>query len=453
MRAIRQGVSYTTTRRLVQVSFLVPVLVGVFVVGANCERWCPFGGVEALYTYAAEGNMLCSLGTANFFVLGGVLLMTLLVRRAFCGYLCPIGTLSEWLGVLGKRIGLPRLRVPAGLDRGFSLLKYVLLAVILWLTWTYGELIFRTFDPCYALISRHGTDITFWAYVVSGVIVAASLTIMLPFCRWFCPLAAVLNPVSRFGLTGVRRNEAACTDCGLCSKACPVAIPVHEVREVRAARCLSCLNCLDHCPQGGKSVSQVRTDGRLPMANKPGGQAGLVRAAQERNLPPLIWGPPRWLGRSWPQTALIALILMCASAAVAASYLFPLPSFVKSRGTPPPDVAQVKLKVDGLRCRGNANLMYYFLDRDDLYQLDGYFKIEAWPGPGLVDVHVTYDPSTASDAAVKRAITEPYFDVLNDQWRMSSFRIDGYDPLAADLDLDLDVPLDIPIVLPVDPLP
>ncbi len=85
------------TRRCVQFGFLLLVLVGVYVVGGNCERWCPFGGVEALYTYVHEGNMLCSLGTANFFMLGGVLLMTLLMRRAFCGYACPIGTISEWL--------------------------------------------------------------------------------------------------------------------------------------------------------------------------------------------------------------------------------------------------------------------------------------------------------------------------------------------------------------------
>ena len=38
------------TRRIVQSGFLALVLVGVFYVGANCERWCPFGGVEAAYT-------------------------------------------------------------------------------------------------------------------------------------------------------------------------------------------------------------------------------------------------------------------------------------------------------------------------------------------------------------------------------------------------------------------
>ena len=107
----------TRTRRVVQAFFLALVLVGVFFLQANCERWCPFGGVEAIYTYVAEGNMLCSLGVSNFFILGGVLAATLLVRRAFCGYMCPIGTISEWLHILGRRWRVPQLRVSAGWDR------------------------------------------------------------------------------------------------------------------------------------------------------------------------------------------------------------------------------------------------------------------------------------------------------------------------------------------------
>ena len=87
------------------------VLSGVFVLGANCERWCPFGGVEAIYTYVAEGNMLCSLGVSNFFILGGVLTATLLVRRAFCGYMCPIGTISEWIRVAARWLRVPGLAI------------------------------------------------------------------------------------------------------------------------------------------------------------------------------------------------------------------------------------------------------------------------------------------------------------------------------------------------------
>ncbi len=283
------------TRRVVQFGFLAIVLGGVFALGANCERWCPFGGIEAAYTYAAEGNMLCSLGTSNFFILGGVLLITVLLRRAFCGYMCPLGTISEWLRVLGRRLHIPEIPISAKLDRSLALLKYAVLAVVVIATWRAGELIFRGFGPCYALISRHGEDITVWAYVVAGSIGLVSLFMVMPFCRWFCPFAAVLNPLSRFGFARVKRDATACLDCGLCSKSCPAAIPVDQLDQVKAARCISCLDCVDSCPGNGDE----------PVA--------------------LSWGPPKLFGQRWPQAALIFVMLLCTSMAVAASYMFPCP--------------------------------------------------------------------------------------------------------------------------------
>ncbi len=389
------------TRRGIQTVMLAITLVGVFVLHGNCERWCPFGGVEALGTYIAEGNMICSLGVSNFFILAGVLLATLLLRRAFCGYLCPIGTLSEWLQALGRRLGLPTLTVPPRADRALALAKYVLLAVILYFTWQAGELIFRGFDPCYALISRHGPDITSWAYVSAAAVAVASLVMMVPFCRWFCPLAAVLNPFSRFALARVKRDPQTCTNCRQCAKACPMQIEVDRLQEVTAARCVSCLNCLDKC-------------------RSPRGHA-------------LRWGPPEMLGRQWSQAVLVLVLVGCTSAAVAASYWFPMASFVRSSPRPlPAQVAVVELQVDEMTCRGRGNLLYFFLERDDLYQVPGWFRIEAWPGPGYARVRMSYDAGQGSDEAIRKAITEPYFDV-GFGWRMSPFRIQGYDPLGLGL--------------------
>jgi len=83
-----------TKRRLVQFGFLALTIVGVYVLKGNAERWCPFGGVEAAYMYFSQGQMLCSLGVSNFYILGAVLILTLLLRRVFCGYMCPIGAIS-----------------------------------------------------------------------------------------------------------------------------------------------------------------------------------------------------------------------------------------------------------------------------------------------------------------------------------------------------------------------
>ena len=392
----------TRVRRTVQTSFLGLTLLGVFWLGANCERWCPFGGVEGIYTYVTEGNMVCSPAVSNFFILGGVLLAALLVRRAFCGYMCPIGAISEFMGALGRRLRLPVIRVPSGVDRILSLLKYVLLVVVLFLTYRAGELIFRSFDPCYALIGRHGEDITYWAYVVSGAILVGSLVISLPFCRWFCPLAAVMNAFSRFGWTRVQRDAEGCRDCGLCARRCPMAIPVDKLQQVTASRCIACLECVEACPSTSSDTKALH------------------------------WGPSRPRGRRWAQPALIAVLLFCTMGAVTASYLVPLPSFVKQRGEPSAKTAVAELNVHNLTCRGRANLFAYFLEREDIDAVDGYLRIAAWPGPGWARVRVTYDPARTDEAAIKQAITNPIFEPENNFVRSSPFQIQGYDPLSLD---------------------
>jgi ferredoxin len=176
-----------------------------------------------------------------------------------------------------------------------------------------------------------------------------------------------------------------------------MAIPVDELRQVTAARCISCMSCIEECPTRGAGA--------------------------------LTWGPPGRVGRSWPQAALLAVLLLCATAAVAASYAFPLPSFVKSRGDAPATTAVVRLQVHDLTCRGRATLLVYYLERDDEYEVPGYLKLEAWPGPGLGEAQVTYDPAQTEELAVKEAITEPYFDLHANFWRPSPFKIEGYDPL------------------------
>ena len=400
-----------TTRRIVQLGFLVLVLAGVFLWKGNLEAWCPFGGIEAVYTYLGEGNMLCSLGVSNFYILGGLIVMTLLLRRAFCGYMCPIGAISEWLHAVATRLGMKSPPVPRPVDRALSLVKYGILALILWFTWQAGELIFRGFCPYYAMISRHGADITFWAYAILAAIVFVSLVVTVPFCRWFCPLAAVLNPLSRFGLMRIRRTSA-CSDCGQCAEECPMSIPVDQLQQVTASRCITCLNCIGACPKE---------------------DALQWTAAMEHEKSRPLFPSPRIR-----QALLIAVLLLCTTGAVAATFFFPLPSFVKaSKVEPPGAIASVDMKIANLTCRGRANLLVWFLERDDMYCIPsavpdgpGYFKLEAWPDPTLAKVRISYDPAHCDVRAIQQSITEPYYDAATDRWWMSPFVIEGYDPLA-----------------------
>ena len=386
------------TRRLSQFFFFALTVTGVFILRGNAERWCPFGGVEALYTYVADGAVPCSLGVSNFFVAAGVVLATLLVRRAFCGYACPVGAIAEWVGEGGRALGLPQYLVPERANRLLSLLKYGALAAILYFTYRAGELVFRGVDPCYALLSRHGEDITLWAYVAGGVIVVGSLFLSVPFCRWLCPLAAFLAPFSKCGVARVKRDPVRCVDCGNCRSACPMAIPVDTVAEVRHARCTLCLDCSAVCPPKARGA--------------------------------ITWGLPRGLSGALPCWVPAGVLVLVLAGAVAAASLFPLPSYVFKRGQVPAVTAETLLSVPQLTCRGRATSFTFFLLRDDLSAVPGYLKVEAWPGPDGGEVCVTFDPACTTEGAVREAITEPYFDPSQSRWRMPPFSIEGYDPFG-----------------------
>ncbi len=390
------------TRRVLQFAFLALTIIGVFVVRGDAERWCPFGGVEALYSYVTDGNFTCSLGVSNFYILGAVLLVTLLFRRAFCSYTCPIGTISEWLSVAGRRVGLRPFTLPYRVDRALSMLKYPALVVIVYITWRAGELLFRGFDPCYVLISRHGKDITMWAYIVSGGIVVGSLLLVLPFCRYLCPLAAVFTPFSWLGLTRVTRHTDACTDCGVCTQVCPMNIRVDRIKTVTAPRCTSCLDCVAECP--------AQADGAL------------------------TWGPPGKSAKTWPQIALVGVLLACITGAVAATYAFPLPSFVHEQGERPATVATLSLDVAGVTCRGTSSaLVETWLNRDDEYAVEGYLKVEIWSAADLATVQVTYDAQQTPPDAIRRAIVTPYIDLLEGTVVRPQFELPGYTPSLDDL--------------------
>ena len=417
------------TRRLVQFAFLALTLVGVYFVRGHAERWCPFGGIEALYGYIKFGELTCSLHVSNFYILGGLLVLTLIAKRAFCGWVCPVGTLSEWLNRAGRalvravsrRNGRGAARAPAAsafdvplpLNRALRLLKYPLLGVILWFTWRTGELIFRGFDPCYALISRHGTDITFWAYVISALLALLSLFIAVPFCRWLCPLAAVLAPFSRLGALRIRRDVGACLDCGACRRVCPMAIPVDRCREVTAARCTTCLECVAACPpsSGALSWGPPRRLSRV-SASKP----------QDRML-------GAGIGQHWPSVAVLLVLLVCIGGAVALSYALPLPSFMYSRGAAPAQTAVIELRVRGVNCRHSTQQFWQFLTmRNDAARVQGWLRLETWPDPKGSDIRISFDPTAIDERRLKSAIAEPTFDATADTWRASPYCIDGYVP-------------------------
>lgn len=245
-------------RTIVQIAFVAGVtglLIRVFLglTPNSCEYYCPFGGVVALYPLFRYKAYACALTEFNVALLVSALVLTVASKKSFCGWVCPFGSVQEWVGKVGERLFRRRFHLPTGLDRVLMNLRYVVLVSVPILTYTVWQfdLGFRAYDPFYILFSWGGHGTAAFSILLLAAILAAALFVPFLWCRYLCPMGATLDPLSRAGALRIRRNPELCTDCGACDSACPHRIPVSTVQEVTARNCTNCLDCVEECPVEG----------------------------------------------------------------------------------------------------------------------------------------------------------------------------------------------------------
>jgi polyferredoxin len=201
------------------------------------------------------------------------------IGKAFCGWVCPLGTLQEWIGKIGRRFGIGVRRFEKG-DLGevkrirpvkwLVLLGFVFLLPLLTglgvtphslgnpycdicpsriattlLTGNTEELALRMNDGW-----KFGLGAT--ANVLIGFMLVGGLALRLPFCR-ICPLLAFNSVLQRLSpMRLAKPTRANCGSCHICTDACPMDIPEISAAEGRKAYnedCTLCGRCVEYCPQ------------------------------------------------------------------------------------------------------------------------------------------------------------------------------------------------------------
>lgn len=239
---------------------------------AGVEGWLPIAGLMNL-KYFVLSHRVPALHPAGMFLLITFLSISFLFRKAFCSWLCPVGTISEYLWRAGQKLFRRNFLPPRWLDIGLRGLKYLLLGFFVWAvsSMAVDELAAFMASP-YGVIAdvkmlnffRH---IGQTGAIVLGVLVVASLFIQNFWCRYLCPYGALLGITSLFSPARIRRNPDSCIDCAKCAKACPSALPVDKLVTIKSAECTGCLECVAVCPaQNTISLSLPKIPGLVPQA-------------------------------------------------------------------------------------------------------------------------------------------------------------------------------------------
>jgi len=232
-------------RTVVQATLFLGALtipVGIF------HMICPMGGIATLTRLFSQGLFIPKTGIANILLLAGVLLTTIVAGPVFCGWLCPLGSIQEWVNALARKIKIPQAKVNKSLDRVLKITKYLVLALIVYMTAKSFNLVFIKADPYYALMHFYTGEVAPLALIILFTTLIASLFIQRPWCRWLCPLGAVLSFIGKFSILKIKRPSEACIACGACSKACPVGLDPSEKETVVASSCIRCGLCEGACP-------------------------------------------------------------------------------------------------------------------------------------------------------------------------------------------------------------
>ncbi len=260
IRWIVQGL-YTAFLVLVGVQFWrfhEQVIVGGPVTASRppaVEAFLPISALVGLKRFVLTGRW-DDVHPAGLTILLAAIVGSFVARKAFCSWVCPVGTISRALEWVGKKLLWRRRapKVPRWIDLPLASLKYLLLAFFVWLIVIQMpvEALDAFMHAPYnvaadAKMLAFFGDLSTTAAVVLAALVVLSVVVKHSWCRYLCPYGALLGLASLVSPQRVVRDPATCNDCQACTRACPVEIPVHARASVWTSECTGCMSCVAAC--------------------------------------------------------------------------------------------------------------------------------------------------------------------------------------------------------------
>lgn len=229
-------VRFKQTRQLRSLFLVLSIVVLGFYRGA-----CPCS-IQSI-----QHGILFILGKAvkwqTVLLFAGLVPVTYLFGRVYCGWICHIGALQEFIFKTSsfKLFQTEHAQKIMRLIRGIALLVLVAQLIIT------GTNLYKRIDPFTAIYNFQSFYLVGWILVF--IIIVSSFFMYRPFCKTICPVGLVLGWISKIpgaSILGIRQN---CISCVKCSKGCKIKAITHDskVSVLENQECIRCGECLNEC--------------------------------------------------------------------------------------------------------------------------------------------------------------------------------------------------------------
>jgi len=199
------------------------------------------------------------------------------LNKGWCGFVCPVGTIQDWITSLRRMTGIRYSRYSWGQFKWLAQIKYVLLALMFLIPLAIGGGWFqkdlkspfcmicpgRTIIPLFSadfsqlsidFSSKTNMIMTGLGLAVTGLFFIGSFVKKRFFC-FYCPMGAFHYLLSKIALLRLKKDGSKCTRCGDCFRVCDQEIKViaDDVtqKEIMTDDCIMCLKCVAACPEPG----------------------------------------------------------------------------------------------------------------------------------------------------------------------------------------------------------
>jgi len=183
-----------------------------------------------------------------------------LLGRAVCGWICPIGLLQRATSKfsrnrLSKYLSM---KIPESIKSKIRYVKYLNLIVLVIIAPYFVGFMFTDICPVGFLVGTIPIGILNYGKFTPNPFFPLALVVFILFiiliffsgrgwCKYFCPLGALMAPFNKISLLHVYVDKEKCIHCNKCVEACPMGIDVPNMD--RSPECILCGRCIEACPK------------------------------------------------------------------------------------------------------------------------------------------------------------------------------------------------------------